>query len=239
MNTIKLKKNKAKIIAHRGLSGIECENSIAAFVAAGNRSYFGIETDIHVTADKKFVIHHDDSAQRMTGVDVVMEETTLENLQKLPLYNKEEGKFRTDLYMPFLQEYIEICKKYEKKAILELKKHMEFDVVKSVVEIIKELNYLEETVFISFDFENLVFLRQILPYQHIQFLCKECDDELIEKLKQYNFQLDISRKAVTKKLVKKIHKAGLKINCWTCDDKKEAEKLLSYGVDYITTNILD
>ena len=116
MNTIKLKKNKAKIIAHRGLSGIECENSIAAFVAAGNRSYFGIETDIHVTADKKFVVHHDDSALRMTGADVIMEETTLENLQKLPLYNKEEGKFRSDLCMPTLEEYIDICKKYEKKA---------------------------------------------------------------------------------------------------------------------------
>ncbi len=239
MNTTKLKKNKAKIIAHRGLSGIECENSIAAFVAAGNRSYFGIETDIHVTADKKFVVHHDDSALRMTGVDVIMEETTLENLQKLPLYNKEEGKFRTDLYMPTLSEYIEICKKYEKKAILELKRNMEFDVVKAVIEIIKELDYLDETVFISFNWDNLVHIKKIVPNQHVQFLCNEWDDELIEKLKENDFQLDISRKVVTRKLVKKIHKAGLKINCWTCDDKKETEKLLSYGVDFITTNILE
>ena len=36
---------KPLMIAHRGVSGLELENTCAAFVAAGNRSYFGIETD--------------------------------------------------------------------------------------------------------------------------------------------------------------------------------------------------
>ena len=38
MNTVKVKNDKTLIIAHRGLSGLEPENSIPAFVAAGNRS---------------------------------------------------------------------------------------------------------------------------------------------------------------------------------------------------------
>jgi hypothetical protein len=43
MNTTKIDSRKTKMIAHRGVSGIECENTAAAFVAAGNRSYYGIE----------------------------------------------------------------------------------------------------------------------------------------------------------------------------------------------------
>ena len=39
MDTIKINSNGVKIIAHRGLSGIEKENTCPAFVAAGNRSY--------------------------------------------------------------------------------------------------------------------------------------------------------------------------------------------------------
>ena len=31
----------------------------------------------------------------------------------------------------------------------------------------------------------------------------------------------------------------MRINCWTCDDKASAEELISMGVDYITTNILE
>ena len=56
MNTIKINSGKTKIIAHRGLSGIEKENTCSSFVAAGNRSYFGIESDVHVSKDGEFII---------------------------------------------------------------------------------------------------------------------------------------------------------------------------------------
>ena len=36
MNTTKIDSRKTKMIAHRGVSAIECENTAAAFVAAGN-----------------------------------------------------------------------------------------------------------------------------------------------------------------------------------------------------------
>ena len=45
METLKLENNKTKMIAHRGLSGLEKENTAVAFIAAGNKSYYGIETD--------------------------------------------------------------------------------------------------------------------------------------------------------------------------------------------------
>ena len=35
------------MVAHRGVSGLERENTCPAFVAAGVKSYWGIETDIH------------------------------------------------------------------------------------------------------------------------------------------------------------------------------------------------
>jgi glycerophosphoryl diester phosphodiesterase len=38
MDTIKIAKNNVKMVAHRGLSAIELENTNAAFIAAANRS---------------------------------------------------------------------------------------------------------------------------------------------------------------------------------------------------------
>ena len=66
MNTIKINGN-VKMVAHRGLSGIERENTNPAFVAAGNRSYWGIETDVHKTSDGQFIIIHDETTERVTG----------------------------------------------------------------------------------------------------------------------------------------------------------------------------
>lgn len=54
MDATKVSSGKTRMIAYRGVSGLKCENTNAAFVAAENRSYFGIETDVHVTADGKF-----------------------------------------------------------------------------------------------------------------------------------------------------------------------------------------
>ena len=56
METLKIEKNNVKMIAHRGLSGLEKENTAVAFVAAGNKSFYGIETDIHLTKDNVFVV---------------------------------------------------------------------------------------------------------------------------------------------------------------------------------------
>ena len=45
--TVKLNaKGKVQIIAHRGMSALETENTAAAFIAAGNSSCYGVETDI-------------------------------------------------------------------------------------------------------------------------------------------------------------------------------------------------
>ena len=66
MDTVKLDNKTVRMVAHRGLSGLEKENTCAAFVAACNRAtYFGVETDVHRTADGQFVIFHDDNTARV------------------------------------------------------------------------------------------------------------------------------------------------------------------------------
>ena len=49
------------VIAHRGASAHEHENSLAAFRAAVRLGADGIELDIHDTADGAIVVHHDPS----------------------------------------------------------------------------------------------------------------------------------------------------------------------------------
>ncbi len=244
MNTVKIARKNAKMIAHRGLSGIEAENSNAAFVAAGNRSYFGIETDVHVTRDGRFIIHHDDNIKRMTGVDAVIEETDAVELSLLRLYdrnreNRETTETRSDLSLPTLDEYINICKKYGKVAVLELKRRMATESIAGIVEEIRRLDYLDNTIFISFSLMNMQDVRRILPDQKLQYLVSAWDNDLLETLKKDSLDLDIAGSQVTPELVKLLHENGIEINCWTVDSPETATKLVEMGVDYITSNILE
>ena len=238
MNTIKFDNKGTRITAHRGLSGLERENTASAFVAAGNRNYYGIETDIWRTSDGRFVVNHDGRADRVGGVRVDMETTPWELLREVVLYDTDGTKDRYDLRLPSLENYISICKKYEKYCVLELKSVFTEEETAAFVEIIKGYDYLDHVIFISFHYDNLLKVRGILPDQPCQYLTGDNSDELIAKLVADKMDIDIHHASLTEERVKAMHDAGLTINCWTVDDPARGEELASWGVDQITSNIL-
>ena len=239
MDTVKFDKKSTLVIAHRGLSGIEKENTCSAFVAAGNRSYYGIETDIHRTADGHFVINHDGDFKRVAGEDVVIEESTLEEIQNIVLLDTDGSKSRNDLRPAVLQDYLAICKKYGKHSVIELKSNFTDEEIVRIIEIIKSYDYLENVTFISFEYDNLVKVRKVLPEQSCQYLFWKLTDEEIERLAKDKIDADVWCVELTEEQIKTAHSRGLKVNCWTVNEKENGEKFASWGIDYITTNILE
>lgn len=239
MDTIKINKGNVQMIAHRGLSGIERENTNAAFVAAGNRSYYGIETDVIKTADGQFVLNHDGNLKRVAGEDVVVGQTPLEQVQNVLLTDTDGQRDRQDLRTPLLGNYIKICKRYDKQAVLELKDLFTQEDIRQIIEIIQSYDYLDRVTFISFYYDNLLLVRNILPNQSAQFLAKELTEEIIARTAADKLDVDICGTGLSPENIKAAHEAGLKVNCWTVDFPEGAETLVKWGVDYITTNILE
>ena len=227
-----------RMIAHRGMCGLERENTCAAFVAAGNRSYYGVETDVHRTADGKFIVIHDDTTDRVTGISCTVEETDFDTLRALRAMDLE-GVTRGDLQLPSLDEYIRICKKYEKEAVLELKNHFEPKDIEAIIAIIRDLGWLEHTTFISFDLPNMLCIREKLPQQQAQYLVEKFGDDLLDILTKNHLDLDIYYKAISAEQVRACHDAGILVNVWTVNGLEDGKRLAEYGVDFITSNILE
>lgn len=237
-DTIHVNLPGVKMVAHRGVSGLERENTCAAFVAAGNRSYFGVETDIHRTADGRYIVFHDDNLVRLLGDERVVEETTFDDLRALRLTDLD-GNARGDLLLPTLEEYVHICKKYDKDCVLEIKNHFEPEDIDNVIAIIREIGWLERTVFISFDLPNMICIREKLPQQRAQYLVSTFGDDLLDILKGHHLDLDIKYSSLSAEQVRACHEAGIEVNVWTVNEAADAERLAGYGVDYITSNILE
>ena len=236
--TLKMLSNKPKMIAHRGLSGLERENTCAAFVAAGNRSYYGIETDIHRTKDGQYIVYHDDNLVRLLGDERVVEEMNFDELRALRLKDHDEI-VREDLVLPSLVEYIRICKKYDKESVLEIKNHFEPEDIDNVIEIIRAEGWLERTIFISFDLPNCVCLREKLPEQRVQYLVEECDEEVLRILREEKLDLDMYYGNCTKEICDACHEMGAVVNVWTVNDLEAAYMAVLAGVDFITTNFIE
>ena len=228
------------MIAHRGVCGLEPENTHAAFVAAGNRSFYGIEADVHKTADGQFVIIHDANTLRTSGDDIAVSEATFETLRNLQLRQMDGTLGRTDLRIPSLEEYLEICKHYGKKAILELKDAFTYEDIDAICRIAEKLDYREHVVFISFKLNNLLLLRQRNPEQPAQYLVEhDIDDALIQDLAEKKLGLDAYMYRYTAEIIQKCQSKGVVTNTWTVDDPDLARKLIEWGIDYITSNILE
>lgn len=254
MDTIKLYTGKTQVVAHAGLMGMESANTNAGFIAAGNRSYWGIECDVRVAKDGLVIIHNSTTAG-ISPVELSVEDHTVAELQSIPLYDRpffygmEEygltpgsAEVRADLRIPTLEEYIRICKRYDKICVLELKHPMTPETIAAVAEQFRALDYVDGVVFISFYWDNLVEIRKCLPGCTVQFLTDDKQvftEEFLDKVAASGFDLDIHIFTTTKELVERIHARGLKVNVWTCDWPDRFQQLVEWGVDYITSNIIE
>ncbi len=240
MNTIKFdQKKNIKMIAHRGVSGLERENTCPAFVAAGVKTYYGIETDVHVTKDKKYIIHHDDTVKRLTGLDLLIRETDFDTLRALKMKDTDNETERADLFFPTLDEYLSICKKYGKIAVLELKEEMEETDVLNIAGAVEAAGMLEKTTFISFSRNNLICLRKGFPTANAQYLAEKITDETVSFILENNFDADIYHRSIDKAFIDLMHSNGRVVNAWTVNKLEDAERLADIGIDMLTTNILE
>ena len=109
-----------------------------------------------------------------------------------------------------------------------------------LIEEIRSEEYIENVIFISFIWENCTAVRRLLPQNEVQWLSWEkVTDETVKSLSDNGIDLDIAYNVLTKEIIDKLHSNKIKINCWTCDNKDDAERLVQMGVDFITTNILE
>lgn len=239
MNTIKIDKKNTLLIAHRGLSGLERENTCASFIAAGNRSYYGIETDVHLTKDNIFVISHDANTKRVSPFNEEIKNLNYSDLIKIDYYDINTNLTKPYIKIPTLKEYLELCEKYEKHSVVEIKPVLKLSEIKKLLKEIESVRNLNNVTIIAFDLSNLLKVRKLNKDISIMYLASKFEDKLIEICKNNNFGIDIHYGALNDETIKKFKDNGIIINAWTVNDKETGERLASLGVDFLTTNILE
>jgi len=230
---------KVKMIAHRGLSGVEQENTAAAFIAAGNRSYFGIECDIHITKDNVFVICHDAHTARISPVSYVIKEVSYKELAGVFLFDRASEETKSYLTILTLKEYLAIASKYQKHSFIEIKPEFTMKEIEQFLFEISKYGSLDMITVISFNYSNLKRIHKLNSSLRLQYLLERPSDVAIELCRNIAADADIFYQNVTKSDIVRLHKNNIKVNVWTIDNPVVAKNFIRWGADYITTNILE
>ena len=224
-----------KFTAHRGLSALAPENTLAAFRLAGEYGFYAAECDVNLTKDGVWVISHDETVNRMTNGRGNISDYTYEQLQQFKVnagngireYNSEK--------IPSLEQYLEVCADYNIVPEIEIKNGSN-EKLCEILTLLDKYSLKDKAIIISFSAEKLGVIREADSDIELWYLMKELSDDDIALALEMNYAVAFSCSKTTDEMIKKAADSGLQLCSWTVDSTKRASKLCDAGVYYITTN---
>jgi len=214
------------VIAHRGASAREVENSLAAFRAAVRLGADGVELDVHATADGGLIVHHDAA---LDGTGPIPELTTRE-AQAVRLPNGEP--------VPTLAEALDACGS-GLRVFVEVKSlPPQFD--QRLLDALDHGPNPAGCAVHGFDHRIVRRLGTARPTLARGVLSTAYPVRPVAALQDAGATiLWQERSLVDADLVAALHARGRRLFVWTVDDADEMRRFARLGVDAICTNAPD
>lgn len=227
--------NQTGVIAHRGIIKRAPENTIDSIMDAAQDKADYAELDVQESKDGVVVLMHDNSLKRVTGVNKKVSEMDYSQLNRLYVRKKyQKSSFNEKI--PTLEMVVKRAKGRIRLDI-EIKPYgRERDLTEKVVGLIEKNNMVKQCIVTSFDYDVLVYVKQLNPKIMTSFLLKSpVKDVSIKDVDIFS----VEKHYVTAQLVKNIHRSNKRIHVWTVNNIKDMRRFKDFGVDYIITDNID
>lgn len=228
------------LVAHRGMRSVAPENTTASFTEAGKHGYWGAECDIYRTKDGVWIISHDSHTYRMMDKSAFIEKKTYEELMDMNVDNGVNIDKYEDLKICSLEEYLDICKKYNMTPVIELKGKNNTEYYSEIVKLANQFEV--NPVYISFHIENLQTMRRLTQCRMYYLVQKISEDDIQDAKSIENCGIDFNGnkdKNFKSDIIKKCQDAGLELGAWTINEEDALQKLEQYGITLITTDCIE
>lgn len=237
---------RARVIAHRGFSGVAPENTLAAFRKAIEIGADMFELDVLLSKDGRVVVIHDDTLDRTTSGVGRVAELTLAELQALDAGSWFSEEFAGER-IPTLEETLALAKGHVLVNI-EIKTEAVTDralggIVDKTLDLVRRAAMMDQIVISSFDPRALAQARELSPDVKTASLYNArlqeqlSPREVMDAVGSMGFNL--SRKQVDADVVAACHRLERPVAVYTVNETGEMERLLDLGVDAIFTDFPD
>jgi glycerophosphoryl diester phosphodiesterase len=224
-------KGRPRVWAHRGDSAHAPENTMLAFDKARAAGADGVELDVRFDGDQNVVVFHDSALDRLTGVPGRIEQLSAAARGKLRVGGEP---------VPLLAE---VLAAFDLEIDVEIKSEKVGRVgalVAATARVIKDARRVDQILVSSFDPIALLQFHHQVPDVALAYLFHE-EQRLPMRRGWVGNWLGASlvhpqHTLCTPAMVKAWHTAGLPINVWTVDDRRELERLARLGIDGVFAN---
>jgi len=213
------------VIAHRGASGYEYENSRAAFRRAVMLDADGIELDIHATRDGGIVVHHD---PEIPGIGPIAQ-LSLSEARQVMLRNGET--------VPLLSEVLELVG--DRDVWVEVKTlPLRYDEL--LLGVLDKGPAPERYAVHSFDHRIVHRLGAARPSLSRGILLTAYLRDVVAVMRSVGaITLWQEWQQVDQDLVTQVHDAGFNVIAWTVNEIGDLDRMVRLGVDGLCGNYPD
>ena len=217
-----------EIWAHRGASAHRAENTMEAFELAVQQGADGLELDVHLSADGRVIVTHDENTSRVTGQDHLVKTLNWAEIQQLNFaWFRHTGETAR---APLLEEVLDLIKRESVKLNIELKNSKEryFGLEEKALACVRQFGLEERIVFSSFNHASLTQLKNLGTTAEIALLyampllrpCHYAKSRGAGALHPYYRNLYLPG------YLKSCQRAGLKVRPWTVNEENDLLALM-------------
>ncbi len=225
------------MIAHRGASVSEPENTLRAFAAAIRQGAEMIELDLQVTRDGEVIVLHDNDLKRTTDRTGRVDQLTFTEVREA-----DAGKGER---VPSLKETLELARG-RARLYLEIK---DARAGAETLRIVRMLNCRAEVMIASFDLELMKWLGETVKDLELGLIIGNwtLDPQVRWReafpwiaLREINYHvLSVNVEMCFSYLVERMQRERKRVYVWTADSEAAWARLIARGVDGICTNVPD
>ncbi|MDH6228349.1 MULTISPECIES: glycerophosphodiester phosphodiesterase [Streptomyces] len=210
-------------IGHRGLMGVEPENTLRSFVAAEKAGLDLIELDLHLSKDGALVVMHDATVDRTTDGTGPVADRTLAELRTLDAGSGER--------IPVFEEVLDAVTAPLQAEIKDVA------AAQRLAEVMRERALVERVEVISFHAEAIEEIARLVPGVRTALVAGRYDAEIVERAVRAGARtMSLNIRRLTLETMERARRAELRVLAWTVNTPEQLRLAHAFGLDGVVTD---
>ena len=219
------------VVGHRGQPATNVDNSLSGARAAIDSGADMVECDVYMSADKEFVVLHNNDISYYTGGIGLVEELRTEQIQFFIL------KGTKDEHIPKLQEFFDSFRNDDIMHSIEIKTS-DPDAVYWLRDLIAASGVSHQVNIISFNLTQLKLAREVIPEISCGYLgtVDGIYSDIVPYLNKYNLSYHPTNSKMSPGNAYELNNRGISVNTWTYSKEETLINDLINGYSSLTTD---
>ncbi|QGZ47677.1 glycerophosphodiester phosphodiesterase [Streptomyces sp. QHH-9511] len=210
-------------IGHRGVMGVEPENTLRSFVRAEEAGMDAIELDLHLSKDGALVVMHDAEVDRTTDGSGPIAELTLAELRELDAGDGER--------VPLFEEVLDAVRSPVQAEIKDVA------AARTLAEVMNRRDLTERVEVLSFHDEALAEIARHVPGVRTALVAEERYADVVDRAKAVGAgALVLNIQHLTLETVEHAHREGLRVIGWVVNTQEHLRLARALELDGATTD---